>query len=305
MRLLKASAVSLLPYPTTKHIFTIMAATQYSKPSRSSQKAAVATTPAPAPDEGTGQLSDLFSLPDILPKATPESTTSPQCVEDTSQTSSNTTTTGAQTPARVPPKPTLKTTSSLHCVDSLSTTSSNTTTSGVAPPTRSVLGDNHDLRGLLGTLYRNTLHLGNPELLQHVQWIQSGKHYLLVQKDQDQDNTEYQPAVIQCIGELDPETFWLYACGGWSGQSGPNKDWATPTFDKAKARAQLRLPAWLEFDSTWQAYLHNLENIVQMPLPGIKDTPPVALSIRKNDNVALRHSVFLVCALQKFILSLF
>jgi hypothetical protein len=157
----------------------------------------------------------------------------------------------------------------------------------------SPLDNDRDLRALLDTLYKHPYHMGNLRLVEHVQWVRSGNHYILVQMERAQGSGAYKPALLQCLGDLSSEHFRLYACAGWAGEHGPNDEWpnATP-FVNAKATGVLEPPSCLALDATWKAYTDNLKACMHLPLPGDKDRHPSALCILEYDELPLRHAIF-------------
>ncbi|KAH9977770.1 hypothetical protein BGW80DRAFT_1249462 [Lactifluus volemus] len=148
-----------------------------------------------------------------------------------------------------------------------------------------------DTRDVLKQLDGSTYHLSSASLLDHVQWAPSGRRYILVTKDKT--HNKFSPVQLECVAEINPEKFWLYACGGWSGEKGPTGNWSTPTpFEKAKARGHLRRPQHPDLHHLWPNYMANLDAIVTLATSTSKDTR-MDHKVVENKEIKIRHSIFL------------
>jgi hypothetical protein len=111
-----------------------------------------------------------------------------------------------------------------------------------------------------------------------------------VLKNVKDENAVRDPAIIEWVGEINPNNFWLYPCGGWNGERGPNDDWekASP-FELAKARAVIRRPSHELFSDDWKKCIANINRLMSMAKhPQSK----IALSILQDSDVKVRHSIF-------------
>jgi hypothetical protein len=156
-----------------------------------------------------------------------------------------------------------------------------------------------DLRAIRESLHESPLFLANPDLLNNVEWVEFGRRQKLVVKNPDDNNTVREPAVLEWVGEISPINFWLYPCGGWNGERGPNGDWekASP-FETAKARAVVRCPSHEIFSEDWSACITNTERLMSLLK---KDKSKTSLSIIQNDEIKIRHALFEVIIIQTLV----
>ncbi|KAH9958184.1 hypothetical protein BGW80DRAFT_1250100 [Lactifluus volemus] len=148
-----------------------------------------------------------------------------------------------------------------------------------------------DTRQVLALLRYNKLHLANPSLLDHVQWVPSARRFVLVMKEKVKN--KYQVAKLECVGELNPDKFWLHPCGGWVGPKGPANNWAKPTlFEKTRARGSLRRPQHPDLHPFWDAYVSNLDAVLTLATSTAKDAG-IDHSILEKNEIRIRHSVFM------------
>lgn len=152
-----------------------------------------------------------------------------------------------------------------------------------------VFDDDNDLEEINSALHTNNLYLGNPELLQHVKWVESGRQRQLVLKD---DDGECEPAILEWIGDISPWNFWLYACGGWNGELGPNNNWSKATpFEKAKARAHIRAPSHPTLAADWDKNIMNLKALMTTVLDSSQNKT-TSHSLLDGDEIKMRHAIF-------------
>jgi hypothetical protein len=149
-----------------------------------------------------------------------------------------------------------------------------------------------DLKKVNEGLHKEELFLGNPDLLENVEWVEFGRQRVLVSKKNVTDDGDPETAVLQWVGEISPHNFWLYPCAGWNGERGPRGEWekASP-FENAKARANIRAPSQPFFATDWALCLRNLENVMNSAK---KPNARTALSVIQDDEVKVRHSIFQV-----------
>lgn len=163
------------------------------------------------------------------------------------------------------------------------------------PPTQMQLApDDTDLAEIHNGLHGNPYFLGNSQILDHVQWISSGREQKLVVRRSD-ENKRYESAVLEWVGEISASNFWLYACAGWNGERGPNDDWKNLSpFEKAKARAHVRSPDHPLFANDWEDCITNLVKITDAAK---KSNAKTLNSVLQHGEVKIRHSIFEVSLL--------
>jgi hypothetical protein len=123
-----------------------------------------------------------------------------------------------------------------------------------------------------------------------VEWIADGRKHKLVLKSRDADGGIREPAVLQWVGEISPNNFWLYACGGWNGERGSEGKWAKPSpFETAKARGLVRCPANDLFAADWETCIDNINRLIEL---GKKPNSRTALNVVQDDEIKIRHSIF-------------
>jgi hypothetical protein len=133
----------------------------------------------------------------------------------------------------------------------------------------------------------------NPQLLDHVEWVETGRSYQLSNKQSTSHSHTPDPAILHCVGELSPNKFYLLACGGWDGERGPQNVWTNPTpIHKAKARCRVRSPGLLSVDEQWSVTLKNLTAIMRMPFA--TSSLPLSRSLLDVKELLVRHSLFRV-----------
>jgi hypothetical protein len=152
--------------------------------------------------------------------------------------------------------------------------------------------DDTILQQIHSDLQNSDYFLGSMDLSQHVEWVNSGRQQVLVQK-RENPGDRYEPAILEFIAEVSPNNFWLYACAGWNGERGPNDNWekASP-FEKAKARAFLRRPSQGVVASDWKPCLANLHKLMMLAKKKVANTE---LSLVQDEEVKIRHAIFEVC----------
>jgi hypothetical protein len=138
-------------------------------------------------------------------------------------------------------------------------------------------------------LHQNPFFLGRDGLLSAVSWVPAGRRLALVQNGVD-DGEPKVPAVLQWVGEINPSSFWLYACAGWNGARGPNDAWTTVSpFENAKARGHIRQPGWPLFSQDWTVCLKNLNRL----MTSAKTLDSVtSYSLIEDEEIKIRHSIF-------------
>ena len=149
--------------------------------------------------------------------------------------------------------------------------------------------DEQDLAVINTALQTSTFYLGNPDLLRYVKWVETGRQQVLIANN-DEDNQE--PAVLEWIGEISPSNFWLYACAGWNGELGPNNNWSKASpFEKAKAKAQVRIPSQPAFAQDWQTCIANINALMTTVVTSSQDERN-AYSLLHGDSIKIRHAIF-------------
>lgn len=147
-----------------------------------------------------------------------------------------------------------------------------------------------DLEQLRSALSHSKVFLGNPDITQHVEWIEAGRQQVLVLKEET-EGRDRDPAVLEWIGEISPSNYWLYACAGWNGERGPDGSWSRESpFEKAKARGQVRRPIDPLLSREWDACIANMERLMDMAKNNLKS--PTALSTILANEIKIRHSIF-------------
>ena len=159
--------------------------------------------------------------------------------------------------------------------------------------------DNNDvpeLADIRDNLTRNPFFLGNPDISSHVTWVDEGRQLKLVSVDSAQDDIK-KSALLQWVGEISPNNFWLYACAGWNGSRGPNDSWEKVSpFEKAKARATVRQPSLDLFAADWSSCLENLNRLMSTTK---KFDNKTNYSLLDDEGIKIRHSIFEVRSLSE------
>jgi hypothetical protein len=152
---------------------------------------------------------------------------------------------------------------------------------------------------LVNTLSGLSLNLSNADILNQLDWVQSGRSStsFLVVNHKDDDDHLYKPAILEFVGDLSPGAFWLYACGGWNGERGPSNSWSKACpFEKARARAHVRRSSYPFYARSWTPCIDNLKKIVNLAVtrvPSSRDKP-IDYNVVYGNEIRLRHSVFFV-----------
>jgi|ERR1700722_8592056 len=158
--------------------------------------------------------------------------------------------------------------------------------------------DDSDLQHINQALKSSRLFLGNPNLLEHVEWADLGRQKILVINKSDGEG-ELEPAVLEWVGDISAHNFWLYACGGWNGERGPQDKWSKVSpFEKTKARGYLRQSSHAIFAKDWNACIQNVNKLIPAAKKVKGDT---SLHIIQGEEIRIRHAIFEVCVL-KFLL---
>jgi hypothetical protein len=147
-----------------------------------------------------------------------------------------------------------------------------------------------DVRQIRSAMTQSKFFLGNPDIAQHVEWIEAGRQRILVEKEGGESG-ERVPAVLEWIGEISSTNYWLYACAGWNGERGPDGSWNRESpFEKAKARGQIRRAIDPLLAEDWDACIVNMRGLMDMAKTNSKS--PTALSTILANEIKIRHSIF-------------
>jgi hypothetical protein len=147
-----------------------------------------------------------------------------------------------------------------------------------------------DLREIKNYLCQSKTFLANQNLADNVEWVEFGRQRKLVMKNAKDADAIRDPAIIEWVGEISPNNFWLYPCAGWNGERGPNSDWEKRSpFELAKARAVVRRPSHALFTDDWKKCIANINRLMAMAKHPNSKT---ALSILQDADIKIRHSIF-------------
>ena len=154
--------------------------------------------------------------------------------------------------------------------------------------------NDQDLEDIVNALRQSNFHLGNPNLLQHVCWDPSRRSQLLVESGANNPHGDPVPAILEWVGKISPNNFWLYPCAGWNGELGPNNNWAKVSpFEKAKAKALIHVPNHAILAQDWNMCIGNL-NRLMAALTAASQDPNNVLSLVHDNEVRVRHAIFQV-----------
>jgi hypothetical protein len=153
------------------------------------------------------------------------------------------------------------------------------------------------VQDIIDDIQNATLYLGNPSLLQNVHWVDGDRKRVLVEnKDMDTDiNIDVpEPAILQVVGVISTQKFWLYPCGGWSGERGPKNAWPNPTpFEKAKARGRICSLRHHARAQDWKMSVENLNKIAQTAVPSRSSQIECDKdSLVSENQLRVRHAIF-------------
>ncbi|KAL6303864.1 hypothetical protein BKA93DRAFT_928802 [Sparassis latifolia] len=144
------------------------------------------------------------------------------------------------------------------------------------------------LRHQEALLRKSAYFLGNPSLLNHVEWMKKDSMYdVLVVKPRTKGE-EPQLADLLCIGEIGAERYFMYP-GGYN--TATNSD---PTrksqFEKIHGYLRLHSPRKKKLAELWSSTLDGLQKVLStIPNPRIEKGFDI---IQERDNLKIRHDWF-------------
>jgi hypothetical protein len=117
-----------------------------------------------------------------------------------------------------------------------------------------------------------------------------GRRHKLVLKNRHGNDDVREPAILEWIGEISANDFWLYTCAGWNGELGPQGQWEKPSpFESAKARALVCCPSYAPFALDWKACTENIDRLMALKM---KPNSRIALSLLCDEDIKIRHAIF-------------
>jgi hypothetical protein len=149
--------------------------------------------------------------------------------------------------------------------------------------------DNGDLLRLHHALQQTNLFLGNPSLLDNVCWLEQDGKLVLVIACGDKSDPIYQPAILSCVGDVNPDNSVSYV---WH-----TRDADRARFDPltilARARAITTIGSsdWEYFSKEWSTCLDNMRRLIRATSTGAFS---VAVDVVNDDSIVIGHSLLQV-----------